>query len=354
MMSIRSISIKVIALLILLVGLNMLYMNTLWKKDLDKEADMLLELLNKQDTCDILYFGESSNFTPDSFELCKKYISELTAEYYPSLRLASVDRPAMHAGIYLSVIKNIPATAKVKTLIVTMNLRSFGANWIHSKLETPLQKSNVMYQLYPPLVNRFMLSLNCYEKKNEVERDADMKKQWVNEPFHFPYPFKYKTVIEWDKAVGEGSFLNPDGSWDMLKIGLATSYIKTYGFQINTETNPRIKDFDEIVAVAKQKKLNIVFNLLAENVAYADSLVGKDLVFLMQQNKQLLIDRYTQKGALVVDNFEVVRGKDFIDQRWTTEHYKERGRRTIAKNVAEELKKIYPSQFVEQLKNQSN
>ena len=135
---------------------------------------------------------------------------------------------------------------------------------------------------------------------------------------------------------------------------MSTRYIKTYGFQINTETNPRIKDFDEIVAVAKQKKLNIVFNLLAENVAYADSLVGKDLVFLMQQNKQLLIDRYTQKGALVVDNFEVVLGKDFIDQRWTTEHYKERGRRAIAKNVAEALKRIYPREFVEDLKKLDN
>jgi hypothetical protein len=174
-----------------------------------------------------------------------------------------------------------------------------------------------------------------------------MLRQWSVDTLHFPYAFPYKTVIEWDKAMGTGGYLNPDGSWDLPKIGVATSYIKTYGFQIDTLKNPRIRDFDEIVEVAKKKGMKLVFNLLAENVQYADSLVGKDLVFLMQQNRKLLVDRYTKKGVLVVDNFELVNGKDYIDQNWTTEHYKERGRKAIAKNLAKHLEQLYPGKYLD-------
>jgi hypothetical protein len=276
----------------------------------------------------------------------KKAISELTAEYYPALRLGTVSRPAMHAGIYKEVMKNLSSSAKVKTVIFTMNMRSFDATWIHSSLESALQKSKIMYLGYPALVNRFLLSLNVYDNKTEEERDRDMKAQWAKDELKFPYPFKYKNVIEWDQAMGNGGYLNPDGSWDMPKIALATHFIKGFGFQIDPATNPRIKDFDEIVIVCKEKNLNIVFNLMAENVQYADSLAGKDLLYLMKQNRDLLVNRYGKNGATVVDNLELVNGKDFVDQTWITEHYKENGRKAIAKNLAEQMKILLPG-FVE-------
>ena len=101
----------------------------------------------------------------------------------------------------------------------------------------------------------------------------------------------------------------------------------------------------EIVKLCKQKRVRLIFNLLAENIQYADSLVGKDLVFLMKQNRDLLIERYNRNGVLVVDNLELVCGKDYIDQNWTTEHYKQNGRMIIAQNLAISLKQIYPKKF---------
>ncbi|UPT67594.1 MAG: hypothetical protein M0D57_02665 [Sphingobacteriales bacterium JAD_PAG50586_3] len=84
---------------------------------------------------------------------------------------------------------------------------------------------------------------------------------------------------------------------------------------------------------AKKKNINVVFNLLAENTQYADSLVGPVLVNLMRENRDLLIKRYTAQGAIVVDNLELVNGHDYIDQNWTTEHYNQTGRWIIARNV---------------------
>lgn len=207
-----------------------------------------------------------------------------------------------------------------------------------------------MYAQYPAIINRFLFSLNAFENKTEKQREQDMLEQWERDELKFPYPFKYKNVREWDKGMADGGYKKADGSWDQPKIDLACHYIKAYAFQIDTLNNPRLKDFDEIVNVCKKKNLNIVFNLMAENVQYADSLVGKDLIYLMKQNRDFLVKRYRSKGVVVVDNLEAVNGKDFVDQHWTTEHYNERGRKVVAKNLAEGLRKIYAKEYIEGIK----
>ena len=52
-------------------------------------------------------------------------------------------------------------------------------------------------------------------------------------------------------------------------------------------------------------------------------------------------------GVVVVDNLNVLDDSQFIDIHWTTEHYYERGRKTIANNVACALKPLYPDEFVD-------
>jgi hypothetical protein len=340
---------KIISRIGLLAGvlflLNFCYEKTFWKKDLDKHADMLFEQMIQEKNCDILYYGESSDFATDSTDKDKRSISRIASSYYPELKWGYVTRPAMHAGIYLAVIKHLSPTAKVKTVVVTLNLRSFDAGWINSNLESALQKSKIMYLPYPPLVNRFLYSLNVYENKTDSEREKDTRTHWTKDKLSFPYPFKYKNLTEWNNAMGNGGHLNADSTWNIPKIELACHYIKAYAFQIDPATNPRIKDFDEIVKVCNDKKLNVVFNLLAENMQYADSLVGKDLIYLTKQNRNFLVERYTKMGVLVADNLELVDGKEFIDQKWTTEHYRESGRKKIAKNLAETMKKIYPEEY---------
>jgi hypothetical protein len=345
METLKKITVRLAALIAIVAVLNFVYKKTFWIKDLDDHADMLWEQIHHQDNCDMLYFGESSDFHTDSLDTNKESISHLAAGYFPSLKLGAVTRPAMHAGVYRDVIKHLSADAKVKTVIFTLNLRSFDATWINSDLESYLSKTRIMYRTNPAIINRFLFSLNDFENKDKKQREQDMLEQWEREQLKFPYPFKYKTVREWDHAMADGGYKKPDGSWDMPKIDLACHYIKAYAFQIDTLSNPRIKDFDEIVDVCKEKNLNIVFNLLAENVQYADSLVGKDLIYLMKQNRDLLVSRYSRKGVLVVDNLELVKGKDFVDQHWTTEHYNQTGRQAAAKNLAGGLRKIYPKEY---------
>lgn len=341
----RKIIIRFILLLLVLTGLNFIYKITFFEHDLQEKSKEILEIKKTQAKTDIYYFGESSNVTFKPGDSTQYSISQLTNFFFPSLRITNINKYATHGGIYKHWIKEIDLKRKrPAAFIITLNLRSFDAAWIHSDLETALQESMVLTRPYPDLFNRFCLSLQAFDNKTERQREQDMLDEWKTKPLHFPYTFKYATTADWDHAMAQGTYLKPDGSWDMEKISLACHYIKGYAFNLD-EQNPRILDFDNIVDWCNENKINLYLNLMAENTEYADSLVGKDLVFLMKQNRDFLVKRYTKGYCKVVDNLELVRGKDFIDQNWTTEHYDYKGRMQIARRLAEILRSQFNNEY---------
>lgn len=338
---------RIVAIIVLLVGFNFVYQKYFYKKDLIKNSDIIENLWKIQDSCEVIYFGESSNFTTSPRDFNKNRISEFIAEYFPNKKFGHVDKGALHAEIYLNLLKNIPKNSPVETVIITLNLRSFNADWRYSKLETALQKSLVLLKPYPPLANRFLLSFKAYDIKSDKERHKQVHKEWKKHNLNFPFPFEYRSVKEWDKACFHEGIKNPDGSKNYKLTELACHYIKTYAFQIDPNKNPRIKDYDEIVEYCKERGWNLVFNLLAENIYKADELVGQELIYLMKYNRDLLRNRYTEQGAIVVDNFDKVPDIEYIDKDWTTEHYAENGRKIIAENVAEAMKILYKDDYME-------
>lgn len=339
---IKSIVLKFILLAVLMVGFNFVYKFTLFEKDLQTYSPIINSIREVvDDKCEVVYVGESSNFTARADDKDKRAISDFIADYFPSKKFGTISKGACHAGMYYEWLRNIPEKSSVKTIIVTLNLRSFDANWIYSSLETPLQKEIVLLKDYPPLYNRFLLSFRGYDIKTDAEREKQYLDDWTVTKLNFSFPHKYKTVREWDRAIDIRGVKNTDSTRNQPLTELTCHYVKTYAFQIDTSKNPRIKDFDRIVTLAKERQWNLVFNLMAENTKLADSLVGKPLIYLIKQNRDLLVARYSRMKVCVVDNLESVPDEEFIDRTWTTEHYAERGRRIIAKNVADSLKKYF-------------
>lgn len=320
---------------------NSIYTRFYYRIELkESNAETIMDLDSLQYVSDVLYFAESSNSNNNPSDTCKWSIAQMI-DTLSSLRVHAIEHGAIHAKTYLELIRNIEEDAPVQTLVVTMNLRSFGPPWIYSHLENALMKGDVFYEPIPAIGRRLKLAFGILKTKTNKERDEQVEWHWQHDKLPVPDTFPYKNVRQWDNAQGNGTYLLPDGkTWDMPKIELACHYIKNYGFSIDTSTNPRVKDFDAIVNLAKQQNRKLVFNLLAENTAYADSLVGPVLTNLIRSNRDILKKRYQQMGVDVIDNLEVVRGVDFNDQKWTTEHYAQTGRWTIAQNVANYLSKV--------------
>ena len=340
--------IRILMAAALLFVLNWIYTKWFFKKDVAEHSD-ILELVWQvtEDSCRIVYLGESSNNTCGVQETDKRKISAYLGEYFPEVKTGDMTKAASHAQTYYYLLKNIPKKSTVETVVVTMNLRSFDARWIYSNLETPLRKQLVLMEKYPPLMNRFLLALKAYPIRSEAELDSLTRQHWREDPLVFPYDFEWDNVYQWDSATAWQGRNNYEGQYDPKWTELVCHYIKSYGFFL-TDDNPRLKDFDDIVALSRKRGWHLVFNLMAENVDKANCLVGKDLMYLMKHNHDYLMNRYGHlEGVTVVDNLNLVRDVNFIDQDWTTEHYYEEGRRIIAKNVAEALKAYYPDEYRE-------
>lgn len=342
---VAKIIIRLVLLLLIVTGLNFVYVATFYERDLSEYGKEHKLIRDRQSTSDIYYFGESSNTSYATNDSLKTSIADLMALFYPSRTVLMVNKEATHAGIYRNWLNSFdPDGKKPAALVMTLNMRSFDAAWINSELEAPLQQSTVFSRPFPPLVNRIFLGFESFEKKDLKQRDEQILKNWEETKLQFPFPFRYSTVREWDRGTADPGFRKADGSWDAEKTQLACHYVKTYAFNI-TEKNPRVRDFDAISTWCAKRGIPLYLNLMAENVGYADSLVGKELVFLMRQNRDWLVRRYSTDNCIVVDNLELVDGKDYIDQNWTTEHYNIRGRMRIARNLAEQMKKNFKHEY---------
>lgn len=324
------ITLKLISLVAMLIALNWMYKQSKFIAFVDEHADQYLQL-EKIKNCDVIYISASSNFPPENIqEADPRKISQFISDYFPTFQFEAINKPASHAGVYRKLLHVFPKDSEAKTFIITMNMRSFGPSWVNSDLETALNQSNVFYNHRPVLFNRLLLSLNAYDNKPAYERNELVQTQWANDPLPFEAP--KNTVKNWCAVEKWGDWRNPTRQ-------LADQFIKQYGFVID-ENNSRVKDFDAICEIAEKRSYRLVFNILAENIETADSLVGKDLTSLMTQNAKWLESRYSEKGFKVVNNLHILKASNFTDKDFPTEHYDEEGRKIIAKNIASSLKTI--------------
>ena len=342
----KKLLIRIGMVLVMLVVLNWVYAKWFFEKDLRKHSDIVeLSWQVTDDSCRIIYLGESSNNHYGDEELNHRKISDFTSDYFPTVKMGDLTKSASHAQTYYYMLKHIPASSAVETVVVTMNLRSFGPLWIYSKLETALRKQLVLLEDYPPLVNRFLLAFKAYPIKTEDEWDELVFWHWRNDTINMSPSVAWRTTADWDYGMYTYGWYDANGQRDWDMTALACHYIKTYSFQI-ADDNPRVKDFDAIVDLCRERGWNLVFNLMAENVDKANELVGKDLMLLFKYNRDFLLQRYGNiEGVTVVNNLNLVRDVNFIDQDWTTEHYYEEGRRIIADHLASALREFYPDDY---------
>jgi hypothetical protein len=217
---------KIVLLIALLIGMNVLYRRFFYEEDIEKHSDVIYLVHDVvENESKVVYVGESSNITFRGNDLDKRSISGFIDEYFPDIKVDNITKPASHAGIYYELLNNIPPNSKIETVIITLNLRSFNAEWIYSSLETPLQKSVVMLKEHPPLWNRFLLSFKGYDIKTDAERSLQVHYEWRKNVLHFPYSFPYKNVREWDKAMATNGVINADGAYDTELTPLACHFI---------------------------------------------------------------------------------------------------------------------------------
>ena len=324
---------------------NYCYKALFWVDDTNEFNPTLDNLFVNEPTADILYFGESSNFHLEHPKTKKVRISDYIDSFLTQHEVNPVDNAGLEASNYLYIMKNLPEQTQVKALVVTMNLRSFGYTWILDGNYNYHRRANEFAELRPPLINRFFVALKAYDHIPESERVALLTKHKNQDPIHWPFSLSYHTLSEWNHSLQNRDWTGHSTYSKQEALSMASHYVKNFAFSLNTEENPRINDFDQIVMFASQRNIPLVFHLLSENIEQAEKMVGEEMSWLLRQNAQTLVNRYHDgKNVWVVNNLETVPDAMFVDRHFPIEHYSNLGKKMCAQNIVDTLRGI-PSLF---------
>lgn len=338
----KYIALRIVVALIFILLANAVYWKIFFADDVRKHADSLENLWVVDSDAQAIYFGESSNFHITDEDTFKHRISYILNDLLPEYKLATVDNAGLHAGTYLALLKHIPQEMPIEFVVVTMNYRSFGASWRYAQGENYLAKTERLLDRPVSLLSKFRISLKDYDQQSDQAREQQMLDAWRTETFEIPN-FKHNTIAQWDSALAKMHETTAKSDFTPDELSMAFHYIKNFAFDIDFENNERIRDFDQIVAFSKERGFLVFFNLLDENMEELNRLVGPELSGLIEKNRALLVDRYTEMGAVVIDNFNTVPDSCFVDRKYTTEHYSYEGKGIIARHLAEAIRQTLKS-----------
>jgi hypothetical protein len=346
---VQHIALRIFVAVGILAFANMIYTRYLWPQDVKKYSRVKNAIDSAFLTGEIIYLGESSNtsFNPwtDTFAYS---ISDFLQMYLPERKVKAITHEGYHAGLFRKMLNLMPDAPKPKAVVLTLNLRTCGPAAVFSANEGSNNQEALFYSQRPPLLTRLFLSLKFYDNAPPPERERAKLQYWRTRSLDMPgKPFSYKTVRHWY----ENNPYAAQGVPEKIKH-MADAYIKEFAFVLN-ESNPRVKDVDDIAAFLYSKGVPLILVLLPENRDYAQRLFGDRLTALMDYNANFLKDRYAGKdGVKLLNMYPGAGGENYTDQWYPTEHFNAKIRSSIALNIAEVLGK--PAQINPVANNRPN
>jgi len=275
---------------------------------------------------DVIYFSASTNRALGPDDTDRRFISEMINDSI-SLRLKSIDTGAIHAGIFYEILARIPKDKLPKLVVVDMDIRSFGANWIHSGLENSLQRNLVYWNNNAGIINHFLASVKWYDYRSPVEHQRAIE---YDEKFA-PLPFSgsHRTVKKWCDSLFRSP--QPSEEGDVM--------IRHFGFHID-EQNEQLTRFDKIAEWSRINRVPVIFVILPENVERMTQLTGPDLRELVKINAEFLEKRYANRAYKVLNLWDQA-GADVFFESFPTEHYRSEGRSIVASQVAQTINQFH-------------
>ena len=383
---------------------NMWYVSSgLYKKERMKFSPVASKLDSAFLIGDVVYLGESSNtsFNPwtDTFGYS---VSEFLQMYLPQNKVRGVSHDGYHVGLFSQMLGLMPAHWSLqgpkKTVVITVNMRSFGPSAMFNGNEASNQQEAIFYQDRWALLSRMYVSLHHYDNRDAREMEW-AKTQWFRTKdlrlnggagYHYGIThgdgrmvskgeqFFYHNTVKWWLRDLQRQFAPVSGDADLARVmPMAEAYLKEFAFLLDDQ-NPRVQALDAIVEKCKREQVNVVFVLLMPNFDHANRLFGKELVDLMNYNMDFLRKRFEgwskeyNKGGFHVGYVDVQRayasdhlaaylngksndvgvgtegnpsfdwagGQHYTDQWYPTEHVDAHIRQFIAQKTAEKILEI--------------
>ena len=420
---------------------NFCYVNSgLYLKERAKFSPVAAKLDSAFLYGDVVYLGESSNTSFNPWTDTLGYsVSEFLQMYLPQNRVRGVSHDGYHVGLFSQMLALMPehwalrapgfeefdrgdldaggektALGSVKygvnidnwyklndgnparkTVVITVNMRSFGPSAMFNGNEASNQQEAIFYSHRMALLNRVFVSLHHYDNRDSREMER-AKTQWfrtkdlrlkggVGDHYFNTHAdgnmkpegeeWHYHNTVKWWLRDLQRQFSPVSGDADLARVmPMAEAYLKEFAFLLDEE-NPRVQALDAIVEKCKREQVNVVFVLLMPNYDHANRLFGEELTQLMDYNMDFLRKRFVgwekeyKQGDFKVGYVDVHRlysdcrlgeykqgvsedvgigtvgnpffdwagGQHYTDQWYPTEHVDAHIRRFIAQKTAEKI-----------------
>ena len=322
MAELKQILLKGSLLALLVIALNFVYKATLWHNDVIEYSNVG-KAVKTAETAEILYLGDCSDSYFGSDNTNEKGISQILDSLLPNTSVATISETGFHAGMFVRILHQLPENTNIKTVIVTLNLRSFSSYVFYAYEANSIDQRMVMLKNRPPLLNRFLLAFKVNKIHKGLARKEQLNKQQQNDKIPLT---PHKSTHDWKATI-------ENGDWSDDKKNLAIGHLNNYAVQLTENTNSRIKDFDEVVAISKKKNIKLIFHLLPENTHETKQLIGEDLTKLIAYNRNFLHQRYNTENTTIIDNMELLPASDFIEVL-PNSHFYYSGRKKMAEEIA--------------------
>ena len=322
----------------LFLAFNFIYEGSLWNTDKNRIAPYFNEFQDALTSAEVLYLGDCSDqfFRPydASFQSIAGYLNEAL----PNDSVRSVSRDGFHALAYEKLLQRWRKrdSTTVKTLVVTLNMRSFAPHIRLHKNENTLQRNLTLVERHPPLFNRVEIGFRAHPYMEAYEMEEALEEAWQQ-----PYPQDEFVHRDFPPGYTPEQFrasllANATSADDSLMI---SSYVEHYGLPLNINEHPLLLAFDNIAAIGAERYVNVVYVLLPENSMEARQYAGDRLADYMEWKREYLVQRYESMGVHVVDVFDLLQPVDFVE-KIPNSHYTAEGRQRIASAIAERIPEL--------------
>ncbi len=356
---------------ILFLVVNGVYERTIYPQERYKFSKVAGLLDSAFRSSDIVYLGESSNTSFNLWTDTLGYSVSQWLQYYfdSSVRVTGVSHDGYHVGMFRKMLGLLPKQGKngrMPTLVVTVNMRSFGPAATYNPNEASNQQEAVFYTHRLPLLSRMFVSLHHYDNRNSLEMEREKFRWWRTHALNLwdesgmtLIGNTYLTTKSWFGDLSTKNFELPQEIRNM-----ADAYVKEFAWIMDND-NPRLRDLKMMVEECNNRRVNFVLLLLAPNRAHADSLFGKQLTQYIDYNLEFLRSSFrkwqreieTKQGncaaglagltmvdipALYQKNYgSFPSSNHYTDQFFPTEHVDAHVRGFIALQLAWALKNEY-------------
>ncbi len=282
-----------------------------------------IETAVEEKKAQVIYFGDSSNYQTSPRDPYKRSIDQWIQNYTPQYRLGSMAHAGYASDVFLAhahyLLKKRPLP---KAIIVPINLGSFGPVWERNPQFQFNEEKLILSE--NPLAYVFYRPLKIFKYTDRISQ----------EEFEMTPVYKGRQLIGMVK-----DFYNEDYQKHVTEQKIKNRMAFRYMYALDPQ-HRKVKALVEIARLMKKHHIQPIFYVGAIDWETGERHWPDEFLSQVQENVSLLNSQLREENITFVDLSTRLGDEAFIDGDYPQEHINEEGRRLVAKEISDTLKRV--------------